>query len=223
MKIRLRNTGSQTKNQCSVEFNLPAPSSGKTIKVLSVTCPDMPLIPAIEGAFVVVSTTLGITETVDIPVLGSMDSFVDFLNTYAVNGNHPFDAFWRWGEFYIELLSPFSSVTFNSTFQTMFVTPSQLATGAYHSKSILTDRFDPSVESEVIIQGLYVDGISSGTEYTDRLAIFGRDKVLSGEKIRINSSDQAVKISIQYISTALQTRYFTVEDAEVWAITLEIE
>ena len=175
MKIRIRKTGSQTKNQCSVEINLPAASSGKTIKVLSVTCPDMPLIPATVGAFVVVSTTYSISETVDSPGFGSMDDFVDYLNTFAVNGHRPFDAFWRWGEFYIELLSPFSSVTFHSSFRSLFILPAQLAPhGAYHSKTIRTDRFDPSIESEVIIQGLYIDGISDGTEYTDRIAIFGR-------------------------------------------------
>ena len=84
-------------------------------------------------------------------------------------------------------------------------------------------RFDPNIETEVLLHGVHVDGVSDGKGYTDRIAIFGRDRVLSGEKCKITSSDTAVSVRVQYIDENLAVRAFNCPDDFVWGVTLEID
>ena len=223
MKIRLRHRGDQTRNQCSAVFDLPFSCQNKTIKVLNIRCPDMPLVPSTVAAFTVVSASLSLNQAVDVPAQGSMEAFVDFLNQLYLGGMKVFDVYWKDQELEFDLLSPMDTVAFGASYRSLFNLPNTMTPSGFYYARVYTERFDTSLETEVRLEGVHLDGISDGKEFTNRIAIFGRDRVLSGEKSLITSSDTACRIVLQYIDTTLQSRYFDVPAGDVWGLTLEIE
>ena len=225
MKIRIRHRGEDTKNLCQASFHLPASAEGKEVKVLSVRAPDMPLLPAQTAGFVVTSTIHNFVESIDTPSFGSLDQFVDYLNQLWVdlpNNRRVFEAFSVGNELSIEVLAPIASVAWSPFFQSRLTLPALHTTGEFSQAEIWIERFDPNIETEVLLHGVHVDGVSDGQGYTNRIAIFGRDRVLSGEKCKIHSSDTAVSVRVQYIDETLAVRAFNCPDDFVWGVTLEI-
>ena len=226
MKIRIRHRGEDTKNLCQASFQLPASAEGKEVRVLDVRSPDMPLIPAQTAGFVVTSTIHNFVETIDTPAFGSLEQFVDYLNQLWVdhpNNRRVFEGFAVGNELSIEVLAPIAWVTWAQPFQSMLTLPAVHTVGFFSQAESWIDRFDPNIETEVLLHGVHVDGVSDGEGYTDRIAIFGRDRVLPGEKCKITSSDTAVQIIVQYIDENLAVKTLQVGDDEVWGVTLEIE
>lgn len=226
MKIRIRHRGEDTKNACRATFQLPSSALGKSVKVLEVRSPDMPLLHAQTAAFVVTSTIHNFVETIDTPAFGSLDQFVDYLNQLWVdypNNRRVFEAFNFNNEMTIEVLNPMAHVAWSAQFQSMLTLPALQNALDFSQAEIYPKRFDPSIETEVRLQGVHVEGVSDGSGYTDRIAIFGRDQALSGEKCKITSSDTSVLIVVQYIDETLAVKTLQVGDDEVWGVTLEIE
>ena len=226
MKIRIRHRGEDTKNLCQASFHLPASAEGKDVKVLSVRAPDMPLIPAQTAGFVVESTIHNFVEMINTPAFGSLEQFVDYLNQLWVdlpNNRRVFEGFAVGNELSIEVLHPIAWVTWNLHFQSMLTLPAVHLMGEFSQAEIWIQRFDPNIETEVLLHGVHVDGVSDGEGYTDRIAIFGRDRVLSGEKCKITSSDTAVSLRIQYIDDNLAVNVLHCPDDVVWGVTLEID